>query len=552
MGFLTATLNSPYRIIKRFWPVLLALVIFAATTAVLLHLALVKNGGRFVYSLDDPYIHMAIAKNVVQHGVWGITPYQFSSSSSSPLWTLLLVVFYGLFGTGLMIPFLLNLISAGLAVILVYTMLRQRLPDFINFLALLAVIFFPPLIPLVFSGMEHTAQLFLTLLTTILAVKTLSEDAPSRKTRSWLLVSAFLLSGIRYEGVFLILVLGILFACRKRLLFALALAGAGALPVVAYGLWSLARGWYFLPNPVILKGTSGNQVVINFLENIFVHGHRLTWQGIEAILPVTFISRIFTLHHILALFVPSLLLLIFRRGSFWKPDNLTNVAFAGTLILHIQFASTGWFYRYEAYLVAFGVYAIATGLAESSLWREAWQGWGDRSFRALAILLLFIFATYPLRARAARSLEQTPIASHNIFEQQVQMAAFLRQFYQEQTVAVNDIGAIDFYADIHLVDLSGLGTRESAAHILMQYYGATQVAAVAEQYHTQIALVYDSWFHIPREWIKIGEWQIPDNVVCGDSKVSFYAVDPAAAPDLIAHMQAFAPRLPGDVSQWGY
>jgi hypothetical protein len=148
-------------------------------------------------------------------------------------------------------------------------------------------------------------------------------------------------------------------------------------------------------------------------------------------------------------------------------------------------------------------------------------------------------------------LKDTPKASHNIFEQQYQMASFLRQFYQGQVVAANDIGAINYLADIRLVDLAGLGTRESAAFKLKRTYGSRQVATVAEQYRTQIALVYDSWFQIPAEWTKVGEWQIRDNVVCGDDTVSFYAVDAAAIPGLTENLQTFASHLPADVIQRG-
>ena len=49
-------------------------------------------------------------------------------------------------------PFILNLIFAGLALGLVYILLHGRLPGWAVFLALLAVIFFPPLVPLVFYG----------------------------------------------------------------------------------------------------------------------------------------------------------------------------------------------------------------------------------------------------------------------------------------------------------------------------------------------------------------------------------------------------------------
>lgn len=46
-----------------------------------------KTGNHYVYPLDDAYIHLAVAKNFAIHHVWGITEYQFSSTSSSPLFT---------------------------------------------------------------------------------------------------------------------------------------------------------------------------------------------------------------------------------------------------------------------------------------------------------------------------------------------------------------------------------------------------------------------------------------------------------------------------------
>ena len=536
----------------RHWPILLALGIFAVTTVILWNLCQHKNGGQFVYTLDDPYIHMAIAKNVVRYGVWGVTPYQFSSSSSSPLWTLGLVLVYALFGVRDLTPFILNLIFAVLALGLVYVLLRGRLPGWAVFLALVAVIFFPPLVPLVFSGMEHTAHLFITLLTVALAAKTLSQESPSPTLRRGLLVSAFLTTAVRYEGLFLILILSSLFACRKRWLFTLFFVGAGVLPLAVYGVWSAAQGWYFLPNPVILKGYEGNRAILDFLDGVFVHGRPLTWRAIERLVPVMVVSRINAHPHLLYLILPSLILLVYRRGGFWTPANITNAAFVGSALLHMQFASTGWFFRYEAYVMIFGIYAVVAGLADHLPSRDEWHGWGNRLFRAAAILLLAILVSSPLRVRAAKSLKDTPKASHNIFEQQYQMAFFLRQFYQGQVVAANDIGVINYLVDFRLVDLAGLGTRESATYKLKQSYGYRQVAAVAEQYDTQIALVYDSWFQIPVEWIKVGEWQIIDNVVCGDDTVSFYAVDPRVAAGLIENLHAFGPRLPGNVIQRGY
>jgi hypothetical protein len=46
--------------------------------------------GKYIYPLDDSYIHLAISKNLTEYNVWGITKYEFSSTSSSPFFTLII------------------------------------------------------------------------------------------------------------------------------------------------------------------------------------------------------------------------------------------------------------------------------------------------------------------------------------------------------------------------------------------------------------------------------------------------------------------------------
>lgn len=55
-------------------------------------------GGHYVYALDDAYIGAAMAKNLALYGVWGATSHAFTSSTSTPLWLLLLAGANWLFG----------------------------------------------------------------------------------------------------------------------------------------------------------------------------------------------------------------------------------------------------------------------------------------------------------------------------------------------------------------------------------------------------------------------------------------------------------------------
>src|SRR4051794_10962657 len=95
---------------RRHGPLFLALAVLWIALAALLAQTLPRTGGHLVYALDDPYIHMAIAKNLAFHGVWGVSADAFSSASSSPLWTLLLAGLFKVFGNHPGIPLVLNLL----------------------------------------------------------------------------------------------------------------------------------------------------------------------------------------------------------------------------------------------------------------------------------------------------------------------------------------------------------------------------------------------------------------------------------------------------------
>jgi hypothetical protein len=248
-----------------------SIAILWITVATILVLSIRNNQGHIVYALDDAYIHMAIAKNFAQHGVWGITQYGFTSSSSSLLYTLLLSVIYFLFGVNEVTPLILNIIFATLSICFIFYILRRNeLNSLYIFIVLLSIIFFTPLPTLIFSGMEHTLQILISIPFVYLSTKILSKDKSTFLDDVSLLVLGTLVTMIRYEGIFLIFIVCVLFIIRKRWSFSFILFIFGFLPIGIYGFISLSNEWFFLPNSVLLKGNVPASFSLLGLINFFL------------------------------------------------------------------------------------------------------------------------------------------------------------------------------------------------------------------------------------------------------------------------------------------
>jgi hypothetical protein len=136
------------------------------------------------------------------------------------------------------------------------------------------------------------------------------------------------------------------------------------------------------------------------------------------------------------------------------------------------------------------------------------------------------------------------------------MGSFIRQYYQGSAVALNDIGAVNFFADIHCLDLWGLANRDVTLLKREHNYHTRDIAALSKQAGARIAIVYDYWYAgevggLPPEWVRVGQWTIRNNVILGGGTVSFYALDPGEVSRLIQCLREFSAKLPRDVMQSG-
>jgi len=81
------------------------------------------------------------------------------------------------------------------------------------------------------------------------------------------------------------------------------------------------------------------------------------------------------------------------------------------------------------------------------------------------------------------------------------------------------------------------------------YYTSQELSNIVERNNVRVIIIYEKWFenNIPPDWIKVSDWEIQNNIVCGDSKVSFYVTDSKEKENLIKNIKIFCSNLPSDI-----
>ncbi|NPU95828.1 MAG: hypothetical protein HPY51_01255 [Candidatus Omnitrophica bacterium] len=506
-----------------------------AVTAVGLELGIFLRTGHFVYPLDDPYIHLAMARHFAESGIFGVSLAGFSASSSSPLWTLLVAFNFWIFGNHEIIPFLLNLLAAvPLAWRLTRHAARHWHSEWTAAAATSFFLFALPLPALISLGMEHTLHILLVLL----LVSRIGHPVPEStrfSTNFHLFFLGFAATLTRYETGFVTVPLLVILALRRDWTAAATLAAACALPVVMIGGINAGLGWHFFPNSVLMKSVLGSS----------------GWEQVDQIAK-RFYGQLLGTPHLLLPFAFSLGAGLYTlRGDpdFSSPETIRNFVFPVALMLHCSLALIGWFYRYEAYLLALGWMALVPFIPTPAGWyREIWTTAAPRFNRFVihaALVGMLLLGLTPFWDHL-QSIRRIVPGAENIYHQQYQMGLFLRACYNGATVAANDIGAINYLADIECLDLMGLGSREPGWANAQGRWGAAFIESWCRQRNARIAVIYESWFrrNLPESWIKIGEWTVNQQETVADTTVAFFALSPDEAPRLRAHLEEFSSQLP--------
>jgi hypothetical protein len=521
-------------------------VLLIALAAVFLPVAFFVYGvkaqtGVFMYPVDDTFIHMELARNLAFHNTWGVNPGEFGSASSSLFYTLLLALLFKIFSAHILIPFLVNCVAGFLLVVVAHRWLvRQGFGPMAQLTILLMAIFLTPLPTVILSGMEHTLQcLFAFLFITRFADWLQDGGREGTKRMPWtVIVFAVLTVMVRYEGLFLVMPAALALLLMRKVKAAFSLGLWTLLPVVLFGVYSMMKGSYFFPNSLLVKSESPQLSVggmLRYVENILVN--KLTIAGKEGItLQAT--QR-------LLIILPLAYLVFYRHLKENLSWRILLLLLSVCTLLHLVFAGTGKFYRYEAYLIFCSVVVVSAMLLR---YLPALSKSRSYATYALAILAAF-FLFFPLLLRTTAALTKAKQACINIYEQQYQMARFLRQHYPSDAFAANDIGAVSFYTDGRVLDLWGLGDNEVARSKKGGYWTSEFLEEMGKKKGVKMAVLYDSWLgaSLPKGWKRVGTWKIQNNVVCGDDTATFYATTENEKEGLAQRLRSYEPSLPPGV-----
>lgn len=496
--------------------------------------------GVLSYPLDDTYIHMSIARNLSENGTWGINAQQFSAASSSILYTILLATLFKIFSVNVLVPFIVNIVTGIILIIVIQQRLQKENINYVSqFIILFLVIFLTPLPAQVISGMEHTLQCLFCFLFIFIFNDWYNEIKInySKKLPISLYLTGILCCAIRYEGLFLVAIVCCILLWNKKIVSAFSLGIISLLPVIIFGIYSVSKGSYFFPNSVLLKATPvevSSNGFVSSVSNILIDKLTLAKNGITSLATQR-----------LLLILP-LTYLVFRKFLSDKNSYVQIILILTVCtLLQLAFAATGWFYRYEAYLILCSTVIISLIVYKYA--HLLFSSTKKTVFPAMFFIVLILIFPFVLRSAAAYTKAKQ--ACINIYEQQYQMGNFIKQYYNKDTVALNDIGAVSYLKQGGVVDLWGLADIDVARSKRNNYSTPAFLNNLANKKNVKVAVVYDSWFNksLLDNWKKVATWQINNNVICGDSIVSFYAVMKQDSASLKSNLENYQKLLPADV-----
>ena len=531
---LRQTEPSPEWTIRSLFPPVLASGFYLVIFVALLVGILAANDAHFTYSLDDPYIHLALSEQIAK-GHYGINAVEAASPSSSALWPVLLAAF-ARFRWHVYTPLALNVL-AGVASAFLMGVAVARWPRQGNRFAdgawkavsAVLLVLVANLGGLTFLGMEHTLQVMLSICCALGILACMR----GRPIPVLCLVAAAVGPLVRYENVGLSVALAIALWGQRKGKQAGALLVASVVPLLLFSAFLHHIGLPPLPTSVLVKAgaVASDRAIPGAVHKVYGPIGQSAFVHSKMVGRITFLMRrvdYYTSENrdiVLVLFATLVGLAVTEK------ERVRRFALGGAALstgLHLMVGRYGWFYRYEVYIVIFAVLVVLEALNQRPRFLLGWYALG-----LLACASAYITA-----------LRQTVLSAHEVYMQQFQMHRFATDFAQGN-VAVNDLGLVSYdrRPDEYVLDLAGLASLEAARQ---KDKSAAWLDSVTKRHDISLVMLYHTWYpDLPADWVHLGQiCQERDPVILGGRCVDFYAAKPSEADDLQDEFNHFAARLP--------
>jgi hypothetical protein len=481
---------------------------------------------QLILTLDDPYIHLAVADQILAGG-YGVNNGEWSSPSSSIIWPYLMALTEALH-LGAYGPLLVSAAAAAATIFAVLRLLELYYspeagsePQYLKWLAVL-VIPATSALALPMTGLEHSLHVWASVVTLIGLIEVACGKAPNGIH----LIALVMLPLVRFEGMAFAMAALAAFGLLGRWRFAVI---SGTLIVVVLGLYAAlmtSRGLPLLPSSIMLKSRilgdayDHRSIVRSVLDNFT---SSLAYPYALRLLVVTFAIC----------------------GGAWslRRDRRSLIvcgAVLAAIFAHLGFGQYDSFHRYEVYICALAsvtlIWIVAQLLPRLPV--------GNRSFTAVITGVTIGFVSLPYLTAAL----QTPFASRGIYEQQHQLGRFAREFFP-RPVAVNDLGLVSWRNSNFVLDLWGLGSEAVRKAKQSGTYGPAQIASLAESRGIEIAMIYDRWFQsgMPAGWTKVAVLHTTA-VTAAFGDVAFYRTANTDRSALAKALDVFEAQLPPRVT----
>ena len=392
---------------------------------------------------------------------------------------------------------------------------------------LVTVVLFMPALTMV--GMEH-------LLHAAMVVQLLAwihDRARGRTTRvppwaPYLLTSLAVVT--RFESMWVVAGIGLGYLVdgwvktghptRERMGTVAGLGLAAAGPVVAYGAVNRAMGQGFLPNSVLAKTVVSNSAI--------------------SITPQQFLNHLTADPLLAVLLIAAIGYLAVATTGRDAQSIVPAVTVAVALVAHSLLAQYGYWERYQAYLIALGVYFALSAAGEFGV---------DRA-KAMAVLALAALLVTPVKWSL---LVLTPRGTDNTYSQRYQGALFAQRYYNGRSIATGELGYISLLHRGPVTDVLGLGDYEVLQHRAAGTDNQSFYTGLARRHGVQVVLAYSGALgnRTPSSWFLVAEWRLHGTPISTlQEPYQFWATSAQAALELRTNLAQYSLSLPPHVSQY--